>query len=198
VANVHLDAVEHAGGIVFLHAVEEGPASQSYGLQVAQLAGIPAAVIRAARARLHELEQQTVAAGETPDLFRPIAAPAVAAADDAMQDPAGRRVPSGARRSEDRRGAASPDTRVIAADPDAGGSYADIARDDETRDIRAPGDRMRNDERMTSEAGLSTGATSPLAEALARELRDIDPDSLSPRDALDLVYRLAAAVRNHG
>ena len=42
VANVHLDAVEHKDKIVFLHAVEEGPASQSYGIQVAQLAGVPA------------------------------------------------------------------------------------------------------------------------------------------------------------
>src|SRR6266851_3702879 len=40
-ANVHLDAVEHKDTIVFLHALEEGPASQSYGLQVAQLAGVP-------------------------------------------------------------------------------------------------------------------------------------------------------------
>ena len=48
-ANVHLDAVEHKDHIVFLHSVEEGPANQSYGLQVAQLAGVPASVIRAAK-----------------------------------------------------------------------------------------------------------------------------------------------------
>ena len=41
VANVHLDAVEHKDTVVFLHAVEEGPASRSYGLQVAGLAGVP-------------------------------------------------------------------------------------------------------------------------------------------------------------
>ena len=41
-ANVHFDAVEHKDGIVFLHAVEDGPANQSYGLQVAKLAGVPA------------------------------------------------------------------------------------------------------------------------------------------------------------
>ena len=52
VINVHLDAVEHKDHIVFLHSVEEGPASQSYGLQVASLAGVPGAVIRAARKRL--------------------------------------------------------------------------------------------------------------------------------------------------
>ena len=71
-ANVHLSAVEHGNGIVFLHAVNEGPASQSYGLQVAQLAGVPSAVIRAARKHLAFLEQQSVGHG-TPqlDLFAP-------------------------------------------------------------------------------------------------------------------------------
>ncbi len=56
VANVHLDAIEHKDRIVFLHAVEEGPASRSYGLQVAQLAGVPGSVIRAARRKLGDLE----------------------------------------------------------------------------------------------------------------------------------------------
>jgi len=66
-ANVHLDAVEHAGSIVFLHAVEDGPASQSYGIEVAALAGIPAPVIREAKRRLRELEDRAVAF--QPDLF---------------------------------------------------------------------------------------------------------------------------------
>ncbi len=57
VANVHLEAVEHGDGIVFLHRVEEGPASQSYGLQVAALAGVPRGVIARARERLAELER---------------------------------------------------------------------------------------------------------------------------------------------
>jgi len=127
VANVHLDAVEHAERIVFLHAVNDGPASRSYGLQVAQLAGMPAPVMRAARARLHELEQQSVGAGETPDLFRPLA-PAAAPA-----------------------GAAAVPTPAMPATP-------------------------------TEDPALA-----PLIEAL----RAIDPDRLSPRDALDLAYRLA-------
>ncbi len=55
-ANVHLDATEHGDGIVFLHAVKEGPASRSYGLQVAQLAGVPRAVIGQARGYLEALE----------------------------------------------------------------------------------------------------------------------------------------------
>ena len=57
-SNVHLDATEHAGQLVFLHAVRPGPANQSYGLQVASLAGVPAAVIRRARAYLAALESQ--------------------------------------------------------------------------------------------------------------------------------------------
>jgi DNA mismatch repair protein MutS len=56
IANLHLDAVEHGDSIVFLHAVREGPANQSYGLQVATLAGVPKTVIKKARQRLLELE----------------------------------------------------------------------------------------------------------------------------------------------
>ncbi len=56
--NVHLDAVEHDDNIIFMHAVQEGAASKSFGLQVAQLAGIPKSVVQRAKQRLHELEQQ--------------------------------------------------------------------------------------------------------------------------------------------
>ncbi|MCB1836410.1 MAG: DNA mismatch repair protein MutS, partial [Alcanivoracaceae bacterium] len=56
VHNAHLSASEHGDHIVFLHRVQDGPASRSYGLQVAQLAGVPAAVIRQARDKLAELE----------------------------------------------------------------------------------------------------------------------------------------------
>ncbi|MES2014033.1 MAG: DNA mismatch repair protein MutS [Pseudomonadota bacterium] len=60
-ANVHLDAVEHGNNIVFMHKVEEGAANQSYGLQVAQLAGIPRPVITAAKRKLAQLEISQVA-----------------------------------------------------------------------------------------------------------------------------------------
>jgi DNA mismatch repair protein MutS len=59
VDNVHLTAVEHNDHIVFMHEVQQGPASQSYGLQVAQLAGIPARVITQARDKLVLLEQDS-------------------------------------------------------------------------------------------------------------------------------------------
>jgi DNA mismatch repair protein MutS len=78
-ANVHLSAVEHDHGIVFLHAVSEGPANQSYGLQVAQLAGVPPAVIKAARKHLAHLEQQSI--GQPSPQFDLFAAPVVEIAD---------------------------------------------------------------------------------------------------------------------
>ena len=69
-ANVHLDAVEHGHNIVFMHKVEEGAANQSYGLQVAQLAGIPRSVVAAAKRKLAQLESKQVAANsDQPDMF---------------------------------------------------------------------------------------------------------------------------------
>jgi DNA mismatch repair protein MutS len=56
--NIHLDAMEHGEKIIFLHAVKEGAANQSYGLQVAALAGVPRAVIEKAKLKLQQLEDQ--------------------------------------------------------------------------------------------------------------------------------------------
>ena len=68
-ANVHLDAMEHGSeankSIVFMHKVEEGAANQSYGLQVAQLAGIPKSVVAAAKRKLAQLEQSNVASSSS-------------------------------------------------------------------------------------------------------------------------------------
>ena len=111
VANVHLDAVEHKEKIVFLHNVEEGPASRSYGLEVAGLAGVPGSVIRAARKRLAELEEHGLAAGPQREMFA---------------------------------------------------------------------------------SSASAGRDEPAAEdhAVLARLRELDPDALTPREALDLLYRL--------
>ncbi|MBK8964676.1 MAG: DNA mismatch repair protein MutS [Candidatus Competibacteraceae bacterium] len=87
IANVHLDAVEHGETIVFRHRVQDGPASRSYGLQVAALAGVPPAVIQQARQRLRLLERQMLrrelpgrpAASPQLALFADSAAPVVAA-----------------------------------------------------------------------------------------------------------------------
>ncbi len=116
VANVHLDATEYADRIVFLHQVQDGPASQSYGLQVARLAGMPEAVVQAARRKLAELEQQDVQA-------------------------------------------AAQATRA----PASAGHAPLPAQDD-----------------------LFAQAPHPAVEALA----GLDPDALSPREALDALYRL--------
>ncbi|MGH8600446.1 MAG: MutS-related protein, partial [Burkholderiales bacterium] len=100
---------EHKDRIVFLHSVEDGPASQSYGLQVAGLAGIPPAVIRAARKYLVHLEEEGAARDPQGDLFSPVA------------------------------------------------------------DIPAP---------------------PPEAHPLIAQLRELNPDTLTPRDALEWIYRL--------
>ncbi len=84
-ANVHLDAVEHKHHIVFLHAVNEGPASQSYGLQVAALAGVPEQAIKAAKRHLLKLEQESVDKNLQRDLFSTGSA---AVADSPQEHPA--------------------------------------------------------------------------------------------------------------
>ncbi|OGS90103.1 MAG: DNA mismatch repair protein MutS, partial [Gallionellales bacterium GWE2_58_10] len=68
-ANIHLAAIEHQHSIVFLHSVNEGAASQSYGLQVAALAGVPNRVIRSAKKQLLKLEQNSAAQNPQGDLF---------------------------------------------------------------------------------------------------------------------------------
>jgi DNA mismatch repair protein MutS len=91
--NIHLDAVEHDDKIIFLHAVKEGPASQSYGLQVAALAGVPRSVIDKAKVKLRALEdhayigQQMEAGANQLDLFAAKEYhPAVCLLDDVRPD----------------------------------------------------------------------------------------------------------------
>ncbi|MGC1550506.1 MAG: DNA mismatch repair protein MutS, partial [Rhodanobacter sp.] len=115
IANVHLDAVEYGDQLVFMHAVKEGPANQSFGLQVAALAGLPKAVIADARRTLAELER---------GMHQHVAAPARA-----------------------------PASSTAAASPQ-----------------------------------LGLFATAP--SAVERALEGIDPDALSPREALEALYRL--------
>jgi DNA mismatch repair protein MutS len=81
-ANVHLDATEHGDSLVFLHAVKEGPANRSFGLQVAQLAGVPKEVIASARQYMRQLEggraQAELPLFAAPAPVTPVAAPAAA------------------------------------------------------------------------------------------------------------------------
>src|SRR5450830_1782785 len=120
-SNVHLSAVEHKDSIVFLHAVQAGPASQSYGLQVAQLAGVPTPVIRAARKHLTALETQSVQTTPQFDLFS---------------------------------------------------TQSHSTRDDD------------------ADAEVSSVTIDPAALAVAEALADIDPDAMTPRQALEALYRL--------
>ncbi|MGH8427908.1 MAG: DNA mismatch repair protein MutS [Gammaproteobacteria bacterium] len=79
IANAHVEAREHAGGLAFLYSVREGPARQSYGLEVARLAGVPRAVIERARVHLSELEASRPRPAAQPELFS--RAPPAARAD---------------------------------------------------------------------------------------------------------------------
>ena len=67
--NMHVSAVESGRDIVFLHQIDPGPASRSYGVQVARLAGMPPAVVRQARATLEALEAKAQAGQAQVDLF---------------------------------------------------------------------------------------------------------------------------------
>jgi DNA mismatch repair protein MutS len=78
--NVHVSAVEAGADIVFLHEIQPGPASRSYGIQVAKLAGMPAAVLHQARHALHTLETRAALAQPQVDLFA--APPELAAPDE--------------------------------------------------------------------------------------------------------------------
>ena len=124
--NLHLAAAEHQGGVVFLHEVRPGPASRSYGLQVARLAGLPAAVLKKAGALLDQLEDRARARDDQLDLF------------------AGK-------------------------DPD-----------------EPAGDFMALD--------LEADTQPSLAQRVLDALREIDPDALNPRQALDELYRLQALL----
>ncbi|HSM29641.1 MAG TPA: DNA mismatch repair protein MutS, partial [Woeseiaceae bacterium] len=83
--NVHLDATEHDGRLVFLHAVKPGPANQSYGLQVAALAGVPKHVVQRARDYLATLESQQTASSRSPQAQLPLG-PAEEPRADALRD----------------------------------------------------------------------------------------------------------------
>ncbi len=122
VANVHLDATEHRNGIVFMHAVKPGPASRSYGLAVAKLAGIPREVLADAKRYLSALENEALRRGD---------------------------------------GGPQGELALVPAGADA-----------------APDDSL---ERAAEEAR---------AHALIEALRALNPDSLSPREALEQLYEL--------
>ncbi|MCK9510292.1 MAG: DNA mismatch repair protein MutS [Pigmentiphaga sp.] len=134
-ANIHLAAAETPEGVVFLHEVREGPASRSYGIQVAQRAGLPPAVLRMAR---RELERLEYGSGATPQLSL--------------------------------------------FGGDAG------AEDDD--DLPSP-------PYTAPELGAEPEAAAPESHPVLGELAALDPDSLTPRQALDALYRLRQQLDTH-
>ncbi|NBC49662.1 MAG: DNA mismatch repair protein MutS [Gammaproteobacteria bacterium] len=150
VANVHLDAVEHGERIVFLHSLRDGPASQSYGLQVAALAGVPAAVIARAREHLQRLEAQSKANQA-----------------DAVQ------------------------LSLFPPAPDSALSNASISEPA----ISSPRPASGRTPKRTSKSTRPEHIEKPEQSALDA-LRALDPDGLSPREALEALYRLRALVRD--
>jgi len=150
--NLHLAAAEHRGGIVFLHEVRDGPASRSYGLQVARLAGLPAPVIRAAGQMLAELETRARAHDDQLDLF-------------AMPQPG------------------APGGDVLDGMP---AFAADASPADASSVDALPAD-------ASPASAASTPGTAGIDEPGTRvleRLRGVDPDTLSAREALELVYAL--------
>ena len=118
--NVHLDAVEHGEKIVFMHQVKEGYANQSYGIQVAALAGVPAEVIQRAKAKLKALEDTT----------------------------------------------------------------------------STPSNNSNNENQQQQEFNIEISQKSAMHQALIQSVTDINPDVLSPREALEFVYQLKETLQN--
>jgi DNA mismatch repair protein MutS len=138
-ANVHLAAAEHQGRIVFLHSVKPGAASQSYGVQVARLAGVPAAVLEAAQHKLEALERQEKANPRQADLFH-----------------------GAENQGEEANGAA-----------DVPGSRSG-ANSGVRRSAQLARDRARDEG----------------ARRLLERLEAVDPDVVTPREALEVLYEL--------
>ena len=112
-ANVHLDATEHKGDLVFLHSVREGPANQSYGLVVAGLAGVPRDVIDEARRYLAELERMQAAMGaHGPQQSLALGAPGSGAVGDSAAELA-------AKEDDSRASLEALRQRLVAVDADA-------------------------------------------------------------------------------
>ena len=181
VRNVHLDAVEHGERIVFLHSLREGPASQSYGLQVAALAGVPAAVIARAREHLRRLEEQSLERNQGSQqlsLFpaEPVRArePLPSSSDSTLAD---------ARPRSPRASSSTSAAPSTSAESGAVRSWSESS----------PAASATTEAPMRREPQLSP-SPSPALEAL----RELDPDELSPRKALEALYRLQALDRGTG
>jgi DNA mismatch repair protein MutS len=147
VDNVHLSATEHNEQLIFMHQVKEGAASQSYGLQVAQLAGVPNSVISNAKAKLQTLESE-----------QPIATPS--------------------------RKATAPDSN-----PKPASSTAIITPE---QPKTAEASRQQQSSLFGDESAMRFDLDGNLIE---RQLAGINPDNVTPRQALELLYQLKQLAR---
>ncbi|MEK6668833.1 MAG: DNA mismatch repair protein MutS [Pseudomonadota bacterium] len=134
--NVHVGVAESGDDIVFLHELQHGPASRSYGVQVARLAGMPHTLIRQARATLESLESQQRASDQQIDLFA-----------------------------------------ELGGDGGAAGAGLDL-------------DGLADAARAALPAGAQTAADAQALNLLVA----IDPDTLTPREALDALYKLKSVI----
>lgn len=190
VTNLHLRAVEYRGSIRFLHQVHDGPASRSYGIQVARLAGLPAQVTRRATQLLEELERVRVESVVQPDLF--LDAPQ--SPEEKVSDDIGHaHLADGAVLTDIAGGADDAGKETDAGNADDAGYVDDAGNAD---DAGNEGDAVptgnTGDENGRALTGSEAGARWPGIKEIWQILSAVEPDSLAPRDALDLVYRLKA------
>ena len=166
VSNVHLDAVEHDGRIVFMHAIKRGATNRSYGLQVAELAGLPRVALDSARERLAALER----------------------GDEGLDGGGARAGAAGTRTDEAGVIDGDDDRKEGGAVRDEGDESRPAQAIARTAVSRAGASTRR--------AATKRPATPQLelfgeADALARYLAELDLDGLTPREALSHLYRLA-------
>lgn len=183
VANVHTDAVEHQQRVIFLHQIKEGPANQSYGLHVAALAGVPVAVLRRAQRHLHNLEAKA-RAGDTQlqlNLFEPeVSIPGLAIGDLATGDLATGDLATG---------------NAVSVPGSATGNehlQHDLEASD---DVAVPGVASDRATDLATDNMSKLREPAPMHPVL-EELAALEPDQLSPREALDRLYQWWSRLQN--
>ena len=198
IENIHLDAIEHEGKIVFLHKAKPGPASKSYGLQVARLAGLPAAVLANATARLRELETGA-AQGKPGTLDRP----------NRNNTPTGQRSVSNQTETALSKGIATYDDQtndgaikvgeIKSAEFENSEHSDQLAADVSTVETTAHATVTKNlasTEIAPPQLDLFAAADNLILQEIYTVFEETDPDSLTPRDALDLIYSLKSRIES--
>jgi len=166
IGNVHLDAVEHDGEIVFMHKAKAGCANRSYGLQVAKLAGLPPAVLAGASAKLQELETQAddkSSATRTSDSKQHIAA---------VPSSESSNIPQDQKSDNDIQHTEALDRKpIVSATSNTGTIFHDAPQMD-----------------------LFTPLNSAVMQDIQSILSDTDADELTPKAALDLIFLMKSRL----